>query len=229
MTEPNRGVDYDADTPLARELWEALEGIQQPEPPARLRHAFYRRLDRMRAPGAWSRRLRGWFAGPWVPAAAMLAVGLMVGAALERPDGELAALREQVAVLHRDVTLSLMHHQSASERLRGVIGAGELAADDPGVTRALLRQALDDPSHAVRAAAIDALGPRVRSPEVGGEVLGLLEAGVSPLVQKALVDLILRHGGPAELERLLELADRGDVVHPDLGSYVTRSVTRSSA
>ncbi len=229
MTEPKRGLDYRADTPSERELWDALGSLDQPEPPARLRRAFYRRLDHTPAPGAWSRRLRAWFARPWVPAAAMLGVGLVVGAALERPNVELAVLQAEVAMLHRDFTLSLMHHQSATERLRGTIGAGVLAATDPAVTQALLRQALDDPSHAVRAAAIDALGPRVRSPGVGGEVLGLLETGVSPLVQKALVDLILRHGGPTEIERLLELSARGDVVHPDLRTYVTRSVRRASA
>ncbi len=225
------GVEFEAGDARERELWAALGQIERADPPTRLRSAFYARLDALSAAGpGWWPALRRWFGHPLLPAAAMLLIGVLVGRALERPaaNRDVQALRQEVAVLQRNVALSLMHSRSAAERLRGVISAAELVAVDPELTRALLRQAGDDPNRSVRVAAIDALGTRVRAPDVGGEVLRLLGDSASPLVQKALVDLILRHGDADQLNGLVERA-RDGALHPDLVAYVQAAVRRNGA
>ena len=71
----------------------------------------------------------------------------------------------------------------------------------------------------IRTAAIEALGPRLNTSLVGGELMRLLETETSPLVQLALVDLVLRHGNRAQLDQLLSLAQQGQL-HADLVTYI---------
>ena len=68
-------------------------------------------------------------------------VGILVGRLLQAPvnGADLESLTQEVAMLHREVALSLMRNESASERLRGVISAADFAAADGNVANALLR------------------------------------------------------------------------------------------
>ncbi len=226
------GPVFETEDPRERDLWEALLKIRQPDPPEGLRRSFYQWLSAVPAPGERSpwRSLRRWLGNPLLPAAAMLIVGILVGRLLQAPvnGGDLESLTQEVAMLHRDVALSLMRNESASERLRGVIRAADFAAADGNVAKALLRRAASDPSHTVRVAAIDALASRVQAAEVGQEVLRLLAEAVSPLVQRALADLILRHGSAAQLEVLLEFAHQ-QALHPEIAAYVQKTVRRTRA
>ncbi|MFK7958772.1 MAG: hypothetical protein AB8B96_21970, partial [Lysobacterales bacterium] len=75
---------------------------------------------------------------------------------------------------------------------------------------------------------IDALGPQMANSEVGTELMALLEGADSPLVQLALVDLVLRHGTAQQVRELLELA-RSERLDPDLVPYVTAAVEPTEA
>ena len=120
-----------------------------------------------------------------------------------------------------------MQDANAGKRLRGVIDAGSVVQDDAEITRALLMRATEDRVYSVRSAAIDALGPRLNSTAVGNELMNLLENAESPLVQLALVDLVLRNGSDAQLERLLQLANKRRL-HPDLIRHVNNSLGSES-
>ena len=233
---PNEpGVPFADEEGAEGELWRALKGIPAEEPSPALRRRFYRLLDSARpvptVPIAQRiGRLLGFNAATgWLSAAAAMLLGLGLGLAL--PDGKPSSvdvLERQVADLRRDLILDRLESATPSKRLRGVIDAVSIAERDPAVANALLETATADRVQAVRTAAIDALGPQVRAEAVGSALMRELEANDSPLVQLALVDLVLRHGSREQVRRLLSLAQAG-ALHPDLVEHVLSSVSEERA
>lgn len=227
----NHGVPFESDSEQQRQLWSALDDLSHAEPAPRVRRRFYGELDKL---GRQTRtdRWRAWFgllgARGCVTALSCAFVGIVVGLSLDARsvDGdELTDLQQQVAHLNRNLILDRLENVSASKRLLGVMDAAGIAQDDAEIARALLSRAVDDRVYSVRAAAIDAIGPRVSAPAVGDELMGLLEKAESPIVQLALVDLILRHGNAQQLDRLLKLTE-GGALHPDLTQHVKSAAWR---
>lgn len=230
----NRGLP-DFDDAAERALWDALGGIEHDEPSPRLRQSFYRRLERATR-RHWLARLgeRLGFSGNagWVTATACVLAGLGIGHATgddgSAAEARLAALEQNVTMLNRRLILDRLEDDTPSKRLRGVMDAAYVVDDDEEVARALLARATGDRVPSVRSAAIDALGPSVSSPAVGGPVMNLLEDAASPIVQLALVDLVLRYGNDGQRDRLLALAER-DGLHPDLRRHVFTALGRNTA
>ena len=232
MSEKSKsGVPFESSDAKERELWDSLEEISQSDPPPRLRRKFYSELDKLgRQTGVAPWREWLGLAGLRGLATAIGCViaGLVVGLAFKQGDvqrTELADLQAQVTALNRNLILDRLENDSASKRLLGVIDAGGIAQQDPEIARALLSRAVDDRVYSVRAAAIDAIGPRLSTPAGGQELMRLLEKSESPIVQLALVDLILRHGSTEQIEQLLKLSERGGL-HPELVQYVKSAVWR---
>jgi hypothetical protein len=231
----SRGVPFATDDAEEQQLWQALQGISQPEPPPRLRRKFYGEIDRRgrQTPlERWSRWL-GLIGGRGLVTALSCAiVGLLIGGVLNESStverSELDDLQQQVAHLNRNLILDRLENVSASKRLLGVIDAAGMADNDAEIARALLTRAVDDRVYSVRAAAIDAIGPQLSTPAVGDELMALLEKAESPLVQWALVDLVLRHGNAQQTEQLLKLSERG-ALHPDLAQHVKATIWRDRA
>ena len=215
-------------------LWAALADLPRAEPSPGLRRRFYHGLE---AAGTrtWSGRLRDWLGlgerGGWVTAAACLLLGFGVAQVVALRDtgtsdggaDRLVALEENVALLRRELIIDRLQDESAGKRLKGVVEAGQVVAEDREVARALLSRAVDDPSLSVRSAAIDALGPQLATREVGEELMKLLESADSPIVQLALVDLVLRHGDREQVGELRALAEAGRL-HPDLVAHVRNAL-----
>jgi hypothetical protein len=229
--KPRAGVPFESEDAAEQKLWRELQDLPQEAPSQQLRRRFYDELER--ADGRMHRRRR-WLSLLSAPALAAAVgcvfVGLVVGLLLRSPQAqdhaELAQLQEQVTMLNRNLVLDRLDNDSASKRLLGVIEASDLAAHDPEVMRALLERAVDDRVHAVRTAAIDAIGPRVGTPAVGDELMASLQSAQSPLVQLALADLVIRYGNPNQLEQLLKLSEQGRL-HPDVAQHVKSSVSRN--
>jgi HEAT repeat protein len=229
----NPGVPFVSDDDEEQKLWNELERVSKAEPPSRLRTKFYGELDRIGRSTPMD-RWRAWlgFTGNrgLVTALGCAMLGVFMGIVLVTTDSvdrsELSALQQQVAQLSRNLILDRLENESASKRLRGVIDAAGVAEHDSEIARALLTTAVDDRVYSVRAAAIDAIGPQLNTPAVGDELMGLLEKSESPLVQLALVDLILRHGNAQQLEQLVELSKRG-ALHPELVQYVQSAIRRN--
>ena len=175
----------------------------------------------------WLDRLRSWLGFEsnkgWLTATACLVAGFGLAGAFDQPrsngDERLEALEANVEMLNRELIIDRLEDANANMRLKGVFDARAVAADDAEVARALLTRALDDRVPSVRSAAIDALGPSLRSDDVGNELMLLLENADSPIVQLALVDLVLRNGTREQLDRLAELAADGRL-HADLTQHV---------
>ena len=185
--------------------------------------------------GRLSAGLEGWLAGwlPRRPlaqaglAAATLAAGLLIGSvhgfglprggttpangangadsANGAGGGEIHALRDEVRSLSRLVTLSLLKQDSASERLRGVSFGREAGRGDDRVLQALLDTLRHDPDVNVRLAAVDALAPALGQPAVRGQLVQEVGAQRSPMVQIALIDMLLARDRAGTQRQLLDL------------------------
>jgi hypothetical protein len=179
--------------------------------------------------------LDGWLAGwlPRRPlaqaglAAATLAIGLLIGSlhgfGLPRggtapaigagsangaggtSGGEIHALRDEVRSLSRLVTLSLLKQDSASERLRGVSFGRAAGSGDDRVLQALLDTLRHDPDVNVRLATVDALAPALEQPAVRGQLVQEVGTQRSPMVQIALIDMLLARDRTGTERQLLDL------------------------
>jgi hypothetical protein len=136
----------------------------------------------------------------WQLAAAcgLLALGAAVGGAVghfgapQRSGGsEVAQLRGEVESMRQLVTLSLLQQQSASARLRGVTYSYQMERPDAQVESALMFAVNHDANVNVRLSAIDALQKYVTRPEIGKALVDAIATQDSPLVQIALIDLLV--------------------------------------
>ena len=89
------------------------------------------------------------------------------------------------------VTLSLLQQQSPSERLRGVSWSYQVGQPDSEVLDALLQTLNHDPNVNVRLAAVDALSSFFDRAMVRQGLVQSLAKQNSPLIQIALVDLMI--------------------------------------
>jgi len=193
--------------------WAALGVLDDPEPSLALRRSFYHTLEAYQE--GLAQQKAGWFA--WFPKSpvfqAALAVTMLVAGAAggylaaNRPGDEVAQLQEQVDRLHELMALSLLEQQSAFSRLEGVAWAYRVERSDTEVLDALLRTVNNDPSVDVRLAAVDALRQFSTTASARSGLVESLPRQQSPLMQIALIDLLVeldeRSAAP-QLQRLID-------------------------
>ncbi|HEY1528901.1 MAG TPA: zf-HC2 domain-containing protein [Candidatus Angelobacter sp.] len=145
-----------------------------------------------------------WGLGNWrqLPAAGIvwaclfLACGYFIGKHADRSidsaaQAQLDEMRQELGATRQMVALSMLQQQSASQRLEGVSWTTRLQEPDPKVLGALFHTLRFDNSVDVRLAALDALSRYANRPEIRRELAGVLEINQSPLVQVALIDLLV--------------------------------------
>ena len=202
-------------------VWRGLEGMAVPEPSRAMRTRFMEMLEAYQAGmeqappkgfGQPAKTARSrWFA--WWPsqpawqmaiAAALLIMGVVAGryqagAPKELPP-EMAQLKGQVEGLRQLVALSLLQAQSPSDRLRGVSFSSQISRPDAEVEQSLLRAVNHDPNINVRLSAVDAIAKYAGDPAVRSALADAMTAQDSPIVQCALIDLLVdvkdRNSGP---------------------------------
>jgi hypothetical protein len=129
-------------------------------------------------------------------AAGLLLGGILVGRywplAGAGGNPEMAQLRGQVENLHQLVALSMLQQQSPSARMRGVTYSEKIAQPDPQVLDALLQAVNHDANVNVRLSAVDALQKFAAGPEVARAMVDSIPGQESPLVQIALVDMLVQ-------------------------------------
>jgi hypothetical protein len=191
-------------------LWRDLARLPAPEPGPGVRERFYETLAAYRDGAASAGRggvvdlvrpalvgkQPGWKHWVWQIAAgvALLMAGVGAGYGLrssQTTNAEVTQLRGEVGNMRQLVTLSLLQQQSASERLRGVSWAYRVEPSDTEVLTALLTAVNHDPNVNVRLAAVDALHPFAASPVTRGAVIQALGQQTAPIVQVALIDLLV--------------------------------------
>ncbi|HLF14882.1 MAG TPA: HEAT repeat domain-containing protein [Bacteroidota bacterium] len=125
----------------------------------------------------------------------VLMVGGFIGYGL-RSNGarneEMVQLREEVRSVSRLLIVSLLQQQTATGRLQGVSWSYRVDNSDPEITGALLQTLSQDPNVNVRLAALDALSRNLGQPAVRGGLIKALEKQSSPLIQLAIVDMVVQ-------------------------------------
>jgi hypothetical protein len=138
--------------------------------------------------------------------------------------GDVQALRGEVRALNELVTLSLLEASSASERLQGVSYGSRLERPDRDVVSALVHAATADPNVNVRLAAIEALAPVASQPRVLSPLVEALPRQDSPMVQVALVDLLLASDGETARRACTELLEDPSL-NPDVQHHVRQRLS----
>ena len=189
-------------------IWSRLSVWPEEKAPDGMRARFYGMLEGYQAgllrPGrGWRAKASAWTQG-WSPARVafqsglalvFLIVGLLSGYLLSakgRSNVELVELRDEVHHMRQLVALSLLQQQSASERLRGVSWSSRMSSPDGEVISALLDALNYDPNTNVRLAAVDALSNFSEQVAVRQGLIRALTHPNSPLVQIALIDLMVQ-------------------------------------
>lgn len=222
-------------------LWQRLALLEDEPPAAELRERFDAVLAAYQAglaaagAGAPAAERPGPAAAPWwrrwlAPGSHLqlaygvlaLVLGVGLGALVFGQGagaGDVGELRGEVRALHELVALSLLDDDSATGRLQGVAYGARVERPDRDVVAALVSAATGDPSVNVRLAAIEALAPRAGEPAVFERLVAALPEQESPLVQVALVDLLLASDGETARRAALRLAG-DDATHPEVRRHV---------
>lgn len=198
-------------------IWNRLDDIPSAEPGPQVRSRFYQMLDAYRsgieegvkpparAAGFWQRFAA---ASSWrMPALAaagsfaMLAIGFVAGrgttgagpasADPAKENTQIAQLRSEVNSMRQMMAISLLQQQSATDRMRGVSFAYRVDKSDGEVVSALLETVRTDPSVNVRLSAVDAFRNFSSNTGARRKLLEAVRAQESPLVQIAIIELLV--------------------------------------
>jgi anti-sigma factor RsiW len=205
-------------------IWKKLSlvPVEQPSPASRARfeamlQAYQAgRSNQPAGNSPWRKPASSWSVFHWlrsplgamVWSVALLAIGLYAGlhlAASRTDSKDLAAMQSELTSMKQLVVLSMLQQQSASARLEGVTWSTSDQQLNPQVLSALLHTLRYDASVDVRLAALDALSRHARQPQVHKGVLDSLQQEQSPLVQVALIDLMLEWRDGDAAQRLQQL------------------------
>jgi anti-sigma-K factor RskA len=203
-------------------IWKKLSLLPVEQPSKGSRERFEAMLQAYqtgrsdRATSGVNREKRGsvwnWLRSPLgavVWSAALLVVGIFSGNYFGSRPVHTNTDRDEIAVMHTElanmkqmVVLSMLQQQSASERLQAVSYSRREDQLDPQVMSALVHTLRYDGSVDVRLAALDALSRHGAQPQVHKGVVDALGEQQSPLVQVALIDLMLEWRDPDAAQRL---------------------------
>jgi HEAT repeat protein len=208
-------------------VWRGMEALAGEEPSAEMGVRFRETLNAFTAGLAQAQREepkrspKTWLTWGWLPrpvwqlagAAALLAIGVLAGrfvSAPKPPESSVAQLQGQVENLRQLVSLAMLNQSSPGSRLEGVVYAQQLTRPDSEVEQALLQAARRDPNVNVRLAAVDGLGRYGSDPTVRSTLADGLLREDSPLVQVALIELMVNaHARDCAVE-IKQLADSTD-------------------
>src|SRR5438874_10845212 len=204
-------------------IWQKLSllPVEQPGPASRARfeavlQAYQAGRSNQPAHNSqWRKRFSSWNVFHWLRSplgaaawsAALLAIGVYAGlqvAGSKSHSQDFQAMQSELTSMKQLVVLSMLQQQSASARLEGVTWSTRDRQLDPQVLSALLHTLRYDASVDVRLAALDALSRHGRQPQVHKAILDSLQQQ-SPLVQVALIDLLLEWRDPDAAQRLQAL------------------------
>ena len=195
-------------------LWKNLALLPEEQPSPALESRFKAMLDSYQE-GRWEKASLAaeksktpaplWGLGNWrqIPAAALvwaclfLVCGFLIGRQSDRGataelKQQLADMQGELAATRQTVALTMLQQQStASQRLAGVSWTTRLPEPDTKVMSQLFHTLSFDSSVDVRLAALDALSHYATRPEIRRGLVDALQTQESPLVQIALIDLLV--------------------------------------
>ena len=120
-----------------------------------------------------------------------IGIGYWINKNQQRED-EMMALKQEVQATKQMMLVMMDNQQSASQRIQGVNVALKIDRADDEVVRALSKMMNEDPNTNVRLAALDALSKFHEEPLVRKELIGSLTTQKDPVVQIALIQLMVQ-------------------------------------
>ena len=227
-------------------LWELMEELPAPEPPAGTLVRFNAMLDVYKASGAGQgrgmaivTRIKQFFTlqPAFVMAYSLLlvVVGIGLGHWLNAstptpgaPSGDKKQLEEltaQISDMREMMMKSLLQNPSASERIRGVGYASEITRVNVGVIEALLTTLNNDQNVNVRLMTLEALTHYAADPAVREGLVASILQQESPLVQAALADVMLKlqeKNAVRPFKKLLQQKNLNSLVRTKIETAITR-------
>lgn len=212
-------IASNADTNLLyqqlKEVMAAMDRAKEEEPSSSLKLKFEEALQReMR-----SSQGKQVFFQPWLLRAAagigFLVVGIAIGYWINQNNqqkAEMAKLKEQVEENKRMMMAMLDNQQSASQRLMGATVAYELKQADDDIVKALVKTMNEDPNSNVRLAALDALGKFYKQAHVRNALVNSLSSQKDPVVQIALIRLLVQMKEKEVVNELEQITRDGNVI-----------------
>ncbi|MCJ7581413.1 MAG: zf-HC2 domain-containing protein [Candidatus Aminicenantes bacterium] len=221
-------------------IWTKLGVLPEVQPSERLRTRFYTMLEdykndlgEEKPKDRLFEQLKNWFKPVWTGRPAFqlsfsflllfagLTAGYFAGGSRGRP-AEISDLRQEVQSMRQTLVVSLLDQPSASERLRGVNLSVNTEKPDSGLIEALLDTLNTDSNINVRLAAVDALYLFYDNPLVKEGIAQTLSTQDSPLVQVALIDLVVSVRERRAIESLKNLIETKTLLpevkrHAELG------------
>ncbi|MEJ0054922.1 MAG: HEAT repeat domain-containing protein [Bacteroidota bacterium] len=194
-----------------REVMDAMDKTENLEPAIGMRSSFDKLLHEEIVKQKSTRTI---FFQPMIYRAAAAIALVMAGVGIgywinknQQHENEMAALKKEVEATKQMMLVMLDNSQSASQRIQGVNVAMKIERADDDVVRALAKRMNEDPNTNVRLAALDALSKFHQEPLVRKLLIESLGRQEDPVVQIALIQLMVRmkeKGAVKDLERIID-------------------------
>lgn len=215
------------------EIWTKLGVLPEEQPSSALRSRFYTMLEaykenlkQEKAPSLLTRLYDNWLIR-WSPmrpafqaltALVLLMGGLTLGYLLNsngQNTTEVNQLHQELQGMRQTLAVSLLNKTSPSERLKGVSLSYDMKQPDKITLEALLDTLNNDSNVNVRLSAADALYLFYDNPTVKQGIIQSLSNQSSPLVQIALIDVIINMRERRAIEAFKQLI-QDEKLNPDV-------------
>ncbi len=222
-------------------MWARLGVLPAEQPSGELRHRFYAMLEGYQKEAGGARKAsrgprifagwREWFTFRRPAFAASFSVFLLVlgagtGWLMSAGSGRsarLSSLQQEVQDMRQTVALSLLGQSSASERLQGVSYGASVKSPSAKTLTALVETLNSDPNPNVRLAAVEALYLFRNQPGVRASLVSSLATQDSPLVQVALIELLVEIREQRAAEALKALV-KDQKLNPDVKKLAEQGI-----
>lgn len=159
------------------------------------------------------------FLSPWMVRVAAAVALVMVGVAIghwinttRETNEAIAELKEQVEANKKAMLAMLENQQSASQRVMGATVAYQLPQADDEIVNVLVKTMNEDPNTNVRLTALEALGKFYQQPHVRKELITALPAQKDPMVQIALIRLLVQMKEKQVVDELQKITRQDNVM-----------------
>lgn len=228
---------------ISRRLLDVMEHVPAPEPAPDMQLRFQGMIDAYKnsleekkavLPGLFQSLQQFWDIQPRLKLAyalVLVLVGMGAGYLIEQQSAgkknsrQILTLSAQLEDMRQLMMLSLVENPSASKRLQAVSYTDDISSVSNEMIDALLTTLNQDPNVNVRLATLEALVkfaalPRVRE----GLVLSIIQQE-SPLLQSAMVDVMLKLQEKSSIKQLQQLLDKKDL-NQSVKAKIEKSITQ---
>jgi HEAT repeat protein len=226
-------------------MWTKLGVLPEEHPSQSLRTGFYsmlksykEELEQQKSKHSLRKIMEGWFARWWPRRPALqfslailiLIIGLSAGYflnATRQTAKDLVQLRQEVQSMHQMLAVSLLDQPSPSDRIRGINLSYSIKSPEPDILQKLLYILNNDPNVNVRLSAVDALYLYHGQPIVREGLAQSLSKQTSPLVQVALIELMVEMRERQAVEALERLIQE-EGLQPEVRNRAEQSIQQLS-